>query len=165
MITIRGLRKHYGSLEVLQGIDAQIPAGKVTAIVGPNAAGKTTLIKSILGLTRKDAGSIEVDSMKVNGDETYRRKIGPPNCLVRIVPNGLTHDEFVPIQPEPDARDLPVRHCRAAAAARARNRVAIGAGFVPAGNRHALAALVLTRTRARACASRTRAIGGRRTGR
>jgi len=38
--------------------------------------------------------------------DTYRRKVGAPRCLVRIVPNGLTTDEFVPIRPEPDARDL-----------------------------------------------------------
>ncbi|HEX6574952.1 MAG TPA: ABC transporter ATP-binding protein [Gemmatimonadaceae bacterium] len=94
MIQIRGLRKRYGSLEVLQGIDAQVPTGKVTAIVGPNAAGKTTLIKSILGLTRKDAGTIEVDSIKVNGDEAYRRKIGYMPQIARF-PSNLTGGELL----------------------------------------------------------------------
>jgi Cu-processing system ATP-binding protein len=94
MIQIRGLRKRYGSLEVLQGIDAQIPVGKVTAIVGPNAAGKTTLIKSILGLTRKDSGSIEIDSVKINGDETYRRKIGYMPQIARF-PSNLTGGELL----------------------------------------------------------------------
>jgi Cu-processing system ATP-binding protein len=94
MIQIRGLRKRYGSLEVLQGIDAQIPVGKVTAIVGPNAAGKTTLIKSILGLTRRDSGSIEIDSVKINGDETYRRKIGYMPQIARF-PSNLTGGELL----------------------------------------------------------------------
>jgi Cu-processing system ATP-binding protein len=76
MITIRNLRKRFGSLDVLKGIDARMTTGRVTGIVGPNAAGKTTLIKTILGLARADSGSIEVDGVKVNGDETYRRKIG-----------------------------------------------------------------------------------------
>jgi glycosyltransferase involved in cell wall biosynthesis len=38
--------------------------------------------------------------------DTYRRKVGVPHCIMRIVPNGLTHDEFIPVQPEPGARDL-----------------------------------------------------------
>jgi Cu-processing system ATP-binding protein len=107
MIQIRGLRKRYGSLEVLQGIDAQIPSGKVTAIVGPNAAGKTTLIKSILGLTRKDSGSIEIDSVKINGDETYRRKIGYMPQIARF-PSNLTGGELLAMLRElrPDVPDI-----------------------------------------------------------
>jgi glycosyltransferase involved in cell wall biosynthesis len=38
--------------------------------------------------------------------DTYRCKVGPPHCLVRIIPNGLNQDEFIPIQPHADARDL-----------------------------------------------------------
>ena len=107
MIQIRGLRKRYGSLEVLQGIDAQIPSGKVTAIVGPNAAGKTTLIKSILGLTRKDSGSIEIDSVKINGDEAYRRKIGYMPQIARF-PSNLTGGELLAMLRElrPDVPDI-----------------------------------------------------------
>ena len=43
MIEIRGLRKRFGSNAVLDGVDLQIAAGRITAIVGPNAAGKSTL--------------------------------------------------------------------------------------------------------------------------
>ena len=42
MIEIYGLRKHYGALQVLDGVDLVIAPGRVTAVVGPNAAGKTT---------------------------------------------------------------------------------------------------------------------------
>lgn len=87
MIRIRALRKRYGSLDVLQGIDAEIVAGRVTGIVGPNAAGKTTLIKSILGLTRADSGSIEVAGIKVNGDEAYRSRIGYMPQIARFPSN------------------------------------------------------------------------------
>ncbi|HVG51593.1 MAG TPA: glycosyltransferase family 4 protein [Xanthobacteraceae bacterium] len=38
--------------------------------------------------------------------DTYRRKIGPPRCLVKVIPNGLNEDEFIPVQPHADARDL-----------------------------------------------------------
>ncbi len=56
MIRISGLRKRFGQLDVLRGVDATFQSGRVTALVGPNAAGKTTLIETILGLTRADAG-------------------------------------------------------------------------------------------------------------
>jgi glycosyltransferase involved in cell wall biosynthesis len=38
--------------------------------------------------------------------DTYRRKVGQPRCLVRIIPNGLNQDEFIPVEPRADARDL-----------------------------------------------------------
>ena len=60
MITLSGIRKRFGALQVLDGVDLTLAAGRVTAIVGPNSAGKTTLIKSILGLTRVDAGVIAI---------------------------------------------------------------------------------------------------------
>ncbi|HTG54266.1 MAG TPA: ATP-binding cassette domain-containing protein, partial [Gemmatimonadaceae bacterium] len=77
MIEISGLTKRFGALEVLRGLDLSIARGRVTAIVGPNAAGKTTLIKSILGLTRPDAGAICVNGANVIGDgDAYRARIG-----------------------------------------------------------------------------------------
>ena len=94
MITIRSLRKRFGAVEVLNGIDAHISSGRVTGIVGPNAAGKTTLIKCILGLTRPDAGYIEVGGVRVNGDESYRRKIGYMPQIARF-PSNLTAVELL----------------------------------------------------------------------
>ena len=107
MIQICALRKRYGRLDVLQGIDAEIPTGRVTAIVGPNAAGKTTLIKSILGLVRSDTGSIEVDAVRVNGDESYRRKIGYMPQIARF-PSNLTGAELLAMLRElrPDVREV-----------------------------------------------------------
>jgi Cu-processing system ATP-binding protein len=102
MIRIRALRKRYGRLDVLQGIDAEIPTGRVTAIVGPNAAGKTTLIKSILGLVRSDT-----DSVRVNGDESYRTKIGYMPQIARF-PSNLTGAELLAMLRElrPDVKEI-----------------------------------------------------------
>lgn len=94
MIRITGLRKSFGALDVLNGVDAKIGKGKITGIVGPNAAGKTTLIKSILGLTRTGAGVIEVDGVRVNGDETYRRRIGYMPQIARF-PSNLSGAELL----------------------------------------------------------------------
>jgi Cu-processing system ATP-binding protein len=94
MITIRGLTKRFGALEVLRGVDATIAAGRITGIVGPNAAGKTTLIKSILGLTRADGGEIIVGDTRVNGDESYRARIGYMPQIARF-PANLTGRELL----------------------------------------------------------------------
>ncbi len=94
MIGISGLRKRFGQLDVLQGVDATFATGRVTALVGPNAAGKTTLIKTILGLTKPDSGSINVDDAIVNGDVSYRRRIGYMPQIARF-PGNLTGEELL----------------------------------------------------------------------
>ena len=76
MIEIAGLTKRFGRHEVLCGLDLAIRRGRVTAIVGPNAAGKTTLIKTILGLVRPDGGTLSFDGTPINGDPSYRSRIG-----------------------------------------------------------------------------------------
>jgi Cu-processing system ATP-binding protein len=77
-VVISGLRKRFGRREVLRGLELSIAPGRITAIVGPNAAGKTTLIKTILGLVRRrhGDGSIQLDGAELNGDCGYRRRIG-----------------------------------------------------------------------------------------
>jgi Cu-processing system ATP-binding protein len=76
VIRVEGLTKRFGDVTVLRALDIEISRGRITAIVGPNAAGKTTLIKTMLGLTRPDSGSVSIDGITVNGDEQYRRDIG-----------------------------------------------------------------------------------------
>ena len=107
MIRICGVTKRFGALEVLKGMDAEITSGHVTGVVGPNAAGKTTLIKSILGLTRPDSGTILVNGTRVNGDETYRRHIGYMPQIARF-PSNLTGDELVAMLRDlrPDVPDV-----------------------------------------------------------
>jgi Cu-processing system ATP-binding protein len=75
-VHISSLRKRFGRLEVLRGVDAAIAPGRITAIVGPNAAGKTTLIKTILGMVRPDSGAVLVDDAVVARDPAYRERIG-----------------------------------------------------------------------------------------
>jgi Cu-processing system ATP-binding protein len=77
-VSVHGLRKRFGRREVLRGLELELAPGRITAVVGPNAAGKTTLIKSILGLVRRRPGdgSIVMDGVSLNGDAGYRERIG-----------------------------------------------------------------------------------------
>lgn len=59
-IVARGLRKRYGSLHALNGLDLTIPRGSMYGILGHNGAGKSTTIGILCGLTRADAGEVEV---------------------------------------------------------------------------------------------------------
>lgn len=89
MIELRGVRKRFGALQVLDGVDLTIRAGRVTAVVGPNGAGKTTLIKSVLGLTRPDEGTILLDGAPVDPQGRYRAAIGYMPQIARF-PENLT---------------------------------------------------------------------------
>jgi ABC-2 type transport system ATP-binding protein len=59
-IEATGLRKSYGTLEVLTGVDLRVPAGSVFCLLGPNGAGKTTTVRILATLTRPDAGTARV---------------------------------------------------------------------------------------------------------
>jgi ABC-2 type transport system ATP-binding protein len=59
VIEARGLSKNYGSTQALRGVDLNVQPGRIVGLIGPNGSGKTTAIKSILGLTSFD-GSLKV---------------------------------------------------------------------------------------------------------
>jgi len=94
MIEIAGLTKSFDRTVVLAGLDAVIARGRVTALVGPNAAGKSTLLKCLLGLTRPDTGTIHIDGLPVTADPAYRRAIGymPQRAAF---PENLTGEEAI----------------------------------------------------------------------
>ena len=94
MIAVAGLAKRYGAQEVLRGLDLEVARGRVTAIVGPNGTGKTTLIKAILGLVRADSGTITIDGHLVGDDCAYRARIGYMPQIPRF-PQNLTGAELL----------------------------------------------------------------------
>jgi ABC-type sugar transport system ATPase subunit len=58
LLQLRGVSKNFGPVQALSGIDLDIPAGKVTALVGDNGAGKSTLIKTIAGIWQPSSGEL-----------------------------------------------------------------------------------------------------------
>ena len=61
-VDLRGVHKHFGSVQAVRGVALTIGSGEVMAFLGPNGAGKTSTIDMILGLSRPDAGAIETES-------------------------------------------------------------------------------------------------------
>lgn len=65
MIEVRNIKKSFGSLEVLKGINLDIRKGEVVSIVGPSGAGKTTLLQIMGTLDRPDEGTIRINGIEV----------------------------------------------------------------------------------------------------
>jgi len=76
-IEVRGLRKAYGGLEAVRGIDFDVRRGEVFGLLGPNGAGKTTTVEILEGYRSRDAGQVEVlgvDPAEAGGE--WRERIG-----------------------------------------------------------------------------------------
>jgi ATP-binding cassette subfamily F protein 3 len=59
-LSIKGLRAGYGSLDILNGVDLDVPQGQFVALMGPNGAGKSTLLKTLVGERTPDSGELRV---------------------------------------------------------------------------------------------------------
>src|SRR5690242_16097935 len=76
-VRVRGLRKSYGELEALRGVDFTVRRGEVLALLGPNGAGKTTLVEILEGHRRADAGEVSVLGHDPGRRErAFRQRIG-----------------------------------------------------------------------------------------
>ena len=67
MIRLIDVHKSFGAQTVLNGLNLMIPAGQITAIIGPSGEGKSVLIKQMIGLMQPDSGQIEVDGESIVG--------------------------------------------------------------------------------------------------
>ncbi|WP_019634600.1 ABC transporter ATP-binding protein [Actinomadura atramentaria] len=67
VLELTGVRAGYGRIEVLHGVDLDVPEGSLTALLGPNGAGKSTLLKTVAGLVRATSGHVHLSGVHVNG--------------------------------------------------------------------------------------------------
>ncbi|MCB0659337.1 MAG: ABC transporter ATP-binding protein [Saprospiraceae bacterium] len=97
MIEIKSISKNFGSTQALRDIDVLLEEGQCFGLIGPNACGKTTLIKSILGMVIPSQGDILFNEKSIIGDVSYRSDIGympqigkyPENMTVAQVINTI----------------------------------------------------------------------------
>jgi ABC-2 type transport system ATP-binding protein len=77
VIRIQGLRKSYGDLEAVRGLDLQVEAEEILAVLGPNGAGKTTTVEILEGYRERDAGEVEVlGTDPAKATRAWRERIG-----------------------------------------------------------------------------------------
>jgi urea transport system ATP-binding protein len=76
ILHISGLRAGYGSGDVLQGVNLEVKSGEVVGVLGHNGVGKTTLMRTIMGLTRSTAGTIVHRGRDITATQPEERAIG-----------------------------------------------------------------------------------------
>jgi len=89
VITVRGLRKAYGDVEAVRGLDLEVHAGEILAFLGPNGAGKTTTVEILEGFRERTAGDVDVlGEDPARAPAAWRARIGvvlqesePPGLL------------------------------------------------------------------------------------
>lgn len=76
MIESININKTFGKLRVLKDISIKFENNSAVALLGPNASGKTTFIKSVLGMVLPESGTIKVNNTNIKNDDSYRSQIG-----------------------------------------------------------------------------------------
>jgi branched-chain amino acid transport system ATP-binding protein len=84
MLRVRNLRCGYGSLEVVKGVSLHVAAGEIVALVGANGAGKSSLLKAIVGLLPPWGGDVAVGGRSTTGEPPWRSVLN----AVGMVPEG-----------------------------------------------------------------------------
>ncbi|WP_163100452.1 amino acid ABC transporter ATP-binding protein [Peribacillus alkalitolerans] len=78
MISVKGLHKQFGELEVLKGIDLEVEKGKVVVLIGPSGSGKTTFLRCLNILEVPTKGNLSIEGNSLNFNETVSKKHIPP---------------------------------------------------------------------------------------
>jgi len=106
MIKAENLRKRFGKVEVLKGVDFEIGRGGTVAILGPNGSGKTTIMKTILGMVIPQSGAVYFQGKNILGQWNYRTDIAYLPQIARF-PENLTVREL--IRMIKDVRGVPTK--------------------------------------------------------
>jgi branched-chain amino acid transport system ATP-binding protein len=95
MLKVENLSAHYGGIHALQGVCLEVPDGSIVSLIGANGAGKSTMLKAIVGLVKPSGGAVTWNGETLTGLET-KDIVSRGVCLVpegrRVFPN-LTVDE------------------------------------------------------------------------
>jgi ABC-2 type transport system ATP-binding protein len=104
-IEVKGLRKTYGSLEAVRGVDLSVQRGQVFALLGPNGAGKTTTVEILEGHRQRTAGEVSVLGFDpAKGQRAFKEKIGivlQETGVNRFLTVAETIEQFRGFYPDP----------------------------------------------------------------
>jgi Cu-processing system ATP-binding protein len=94
MIAFKNINKSFGRLKALQDVNLECHSGSTLALIGPNGCGKTTLIKSLLGMVVPDSGEILVNGKSIYNEHKYRNSIGYMPQIGRY-PDNMTIGQII----------------------------------------------------------------------
>ena len=96
MVEARGVRKHFGSTQILKGIDLRVEPGSVTSLIGPSGSGKTTFLRCINHLEKVDAGRLYVDNQLIGYEERHNRlyELKPRQIAQARLKTGMVFQRF-----------------------------------------------------------------------
>lgn len=106
MIEVENVSKQFGKFKVLSDVSFSCKSGQCIALIGPNGSGKTTIIKSILGMVIPDSGSISFNGKNIANDWHYRTDIGYMPQIGRY-PENMTIGQVLDMMK--DIRKIPDR--------------------------------------------------------
>src|SRR5258707_12885039 len=95
-MVVSGLNQYYGGSHILRNLSFEVPAGKVTALLGRNGVGKTTLLKTLMGLLPAKSGSVALEQKELTHAKPYERA----RAGIGYVPQG--REIFPPLSVEED---------------------------------------------------------------
>lgn len=84
MLDVRGIKKSFGSLDVIKNVSFKVEPGEIVSIIGPSGGGKTTLLRCINGLEKCDGGTIKIDKDYLCRESEGRISYLPPKEVRRI---------------------------------------------------------------------------------
>ncbi|WP_328427631.1 ABC transporter ATP-binding protein [Streptomyces sp. NBC_00443] len=94
MIRLREIRKTFGKVTALDGLELDVPEGEFFCLLGPSGAGKTTTLKTVAGLETPDAGTVELDGKDMRGIEPYDRGVAMCFESYALYPHKSAHDNL-----------------------------------------------------------------------
>ncbi len=98
LLKVSGLRKAYGAIQAVGGVDFEVLPGEIFGVIGPNGSGKTTLFNSMLGQIEPDAGTIELNGEDVTALgplELNRRGVGRTFQTLQVFPRMSVRDNLL----------------------------------------------------------------------
>jgi ABC-2 type transport system ATP-binding protein len=105
VVTVRGLRKSYGTRVVVDGLDLDVPAGQIVGLIGANGAGKTTTVECIQGLRKPDSGRLSVLGLDPVTQAARLRPLVGSQLQESALPDRLRVAEALELFSTPRARD------------------------------------------------------------
>lgn len=93
-VQAHGLRKSFGDVQALDGVDLDVPDGSFFVVLGPSGAGKTTTLRAIAGLERLDAGSVHLDGRDATADTPAARDLAMVFQSYALYPRRTAYDNI-----------------------------------------------------------------------